>query len=641
MINPVSALTLLSVFVSLLAAVSVYPLGRVPDWEDLRPLTWVGFTAALMAGANLVATFELPDPVYLWCARLQVLGVALHLAAWHTYLPGWARRPERIRLWPLLALGALAMVPGAVFGDRIHMRPVHWLGVVYRDPELTWTGQLIWAGLGAYGIWGLLRVVRWGRGGAPYPRAHLLCTGALLLMAAHDGLVAGGVPLATPYLLDFGGFAPMTVFAVVTVRRIAESAAGYQRLRHSLETTVVERTRMLDESRAALARAERLAALGQFSAGVAHEVNNPAAAVAANLAFLAGELRGHPEAEVRQSLDDARAGVQRIVGLARQLLLAGRTASGTSTPIAAVRLEEALEPALASARARAEDRAVLRVEVRGVLWVSAQKEPLVQVLSNLLVNAVQAIPATRTGTVCFSAAEEGDRVRLVVEDDGVGMSEEELRHVFEPFYSTKAPGMGTGLGLAVARNLVEGMRGSLRFESELGRGTRAILELARTAEPTSPGEALPQAPSPAPRARLLVIDDDPQVLRSMARLLGRQHEVEVAGGTEEGLGAVLARPFDLVLCDVMMPAGGGERFWAEVLLRAPTQMDRVVFMTGGAATREARAFLRRQPRPILAKPFDVSAVDELLLQAGRAPASPVPGAAAPPSPQGAPGRLDR
>ncbi len=166
MINPVSALALLSVFVSLLAAVSAYPMGRVPDWEDLRPLPWIGFSAALMAGGNLAATLDVPAPVYTWLARVQVLAVALHIAAWHAYLPGWARRPERIRLWPLLALGALALVPGAVFGSLIRLRPVPWLGVVYRDPNLTWTGQLLWAALGAYGIWGWCG---WSAGAGPAP----------------------------------------------------------------------------------------------------------------------------------------------------------------------------------------------------------------------------------------------------------------------------------------------------------------------------------------------------------------------------------------------------------------------------------------------------------------------------------------
>jgi two-component system NtrC family sensor kinase len=88
--------------------------------------------------------------------------------------------------------------------------------------------------------------------------------------------------------------------------------------------------------------------------------------------------------------------------------------------------------------------------------------------------------------------------------------------------------------------------------------------------------------------------------------------VMTAPGVKEGLAAVEAQPFDMVLCDVMMPGGGGERFWAELLVRRPALMNRVVFMTGGAATQEARAFVRRQPRPILVKPFEVAALDELL-----------------------------
>jgi CheY-like chemotaxis protein len=207
------------------------------------------------------------------------------------------------------------------------------------------------------------------------------------------------------------------------------------------------------------------------------------------------------------------------------------------------------------------------------------------------------------------------------------MSEEELRHVFEPFYSTKAPGQGTGLGLAVARGLVEGMQGALRFESAVGRGTRALLSLRRAEEPGHERDGPAQTPPPAARAAILVVDDDAQVLRSMARLLGRRHDVFTAPGVKEGLAAIAARPFDLVLCDVMMPGGGGERFWAELLVRVPGLMNRVVFMTGGAVTREARAFLLRQPRPILAKPFDSTAVDELLhaMPRNAPPRSPEPG----------------
>jgi DNA-binding NtrC family response regulator len=105
----------------------------------------------------------------------------------------------------------------------------------------------------------------------------------------------------------------------------------------------------------------------------------------------------------------------------------------------------------------------------------------------------------------------------------------------------------------------------------------------------------------------------------MARVLGRHHRVEVAAGVKEGLAAVARTRFDLVLCDVVMPSGGGERFWAELLLRDPALTERVVFMTGGHVTGEAGGFLRLQPLPILTKPFEVMEVNALLDQLAHRP----------------------
>jgi CheY-like chemotaxis protein len=242
------------------------------------------------------------------------------------------------------------------------------------------------------------------------------------------------------------------------------------------------------------------------------------------------------------------------------------------------------------------------------------------VLRTLLANAVQAIPAVRSGTVLVeaSALPGGERIQLQVSDDGVGMSEEELAYVFEPFHGAKPPGMGSGLELAVAATLVSALRGSLRFESAVGRGTQAFLEL-----PAAPADEAAPPPPPA-QARLLVVDDDPEVLRSMSRVLGRQHTVRVAAGVREGLAALEEEVPDLILCDVMMPGGGGERFWAELLLRAPALAGRVVFMSGGRMSREAAEFVRRQPGRVLVKPFEVSDVNALLAErrvAGPAPAS--------------------
>ena len=623
MLNPASVAALFSAVVSLFAVACVFPLGRVPDWEDLRPLTWVALTAAAISASNVVASLDVPPAAHIWTSRLEVMSVGLHILAWLVYLPGWAKQPVRLFpriLWPLPALALVSLVPGVVFSSDAPMlaRPVPWLGVTYWDPVPRPIGYVVWAGMAAYAVWGIVRVVRWGRSGAPNPRAHLACIAALFVMGIHDGAVMGGFPLATPYLLDFGFYLPVTVFGVFTLRRVAEHATDYARLRSGLEAAVADRSRMLEESRAALLHSERLA-LGRLSIGVAQEVKQPASSAAASLELLSRDLAGVPD-EVLRKLEEARDGLRRILGLARQLLLAGRSPGASPPTLQPVRLSKVLEPVLASARVRGEDRAVLRVAVPEDLWVRAQEDVLVEALTNLVVNAVQAIPVFRSGTVSVQAQGLGDRVQLVIEDDGVGMSEEELRHVFEPFHGTKPPGMGSGLGLAVARNMVELLQGSLRFESAVGRGSRAILELARSAPATGPAvaPAAEPAPGPGPRASLLVIDDDVQVLRSMARLLGRQHTVRIAAGVQEGLAAVAEQEFDLVICDVMMPRGGGERFWAELLVSRPTLIERVVFMTGGAATREAREFLRRTPRPILIKPFDVMAVNEVLGQLSHA-----------------------
>lgn len=632
--NPASVSALLSVVVTTIAAACAYLLGRVPDWDDVRPLTWVALTAAAAAGCNFTSTLDLSADVYLWTGRLQVAAVALHVLAWHAYLPGWARRPlgrrHRAALWGLVGVALLALWPGVVYGGAVTARPLPWLGVVYHDPALTPGGLAVYAVIGAYGLWGIGLVVRLGRAGAPLPRAHLACTLTILAMTLHDALVVGGLPLPTPYLLDFGFYGPISMLGLITIQRVGQSAVDLRHLNAGLAGLVAQRSSELERSQVALARAERLAALGQFAAGVAHEVNNPAAVVASSLDVLAGELADDPRDLLWSSLRDAQAGVGRIVAVVRQLQVAGRTASRPDQPLEPVQLAAAL----AAARPKASPLVTVDARVPPALHGLAQADSLVQVLSTLLAMALQAFPGGRRGAVSVTAAEDGELVRLVIEDDGVGLSEETLAHLLEPFHHSRPDRLGTGLELAVTHGLVTGMRGQLRFESELGRGTRATLELRRAPAPAGPtGPGAPPAAAPPARARLLIVDDDELVRSSMARLLGRSHDVRVADGIWSGLAELDAGAVDLVLCDVMMPGGGAERFWSELPLRAPWAMGRVAFMTGGAATPEARAFLAAQPQPILAKPFDASAVLEVLaeLAEARSRAGPHPH---PPGPDG-------
>lgn len=624
--NPASVSALLSVVVSGIAAACAFLLGRVPDWDDVRPLAWVAATAALVAGCNFTATLDVPAGVYLWTGRLQLAAMALHIWSWHRYLSGWAgvssSSRHRRALWGLLAIALLALVPGLAYGPTLVTRPLAWLGVVYHDPQVTLAGAAVYLAMGAYGAWCLWRIVALGRSGAPFPRAHLACTAIIMAMAVHDALVVSGLSLPTPYLLDFAFYGPITMLGLITIRRVGQSATDLRHLNAGLAGLVARRSADLEQSQLQLARAERMAALGQFAAGVAHEVNNPAAVVAANLDYLSGALADDPRDGLWRALRDAQAGLSRITGLADQLLVAGRSAHRPETPVSPVPLAPALEAALAAARARGGGAVAFEVAVPPALHALAHEASLVQVLSNLLLNAVQAIPAQRGGRVTVRAEAAGDKVRLVVEDDGVGMSEEALQHLFEPFASTRPAGVGTGLGLAVSLGLVTGMQGSLRYQSRLGLGTTATLELRRAEPPPRPaGPGQRATPAPARRARILVVEDDEQVGTALVRMLGRTCDVFLCDGVSQGLAALRAERYDLVLCDVIMPGGGGERLWSELPLEAPWAMARVVFMTGGAATPEARAFLAAQPRPVLAKPFDPEAVHRVLatLAPGEAP----------------------
>ena len=152
------------------------------------------------------------------------------------------------------------------------------------------------------------------------------------------------------------------------------------------------------------------------------------------------------------------------------------------------------------------------------------------------------------------------------------------------------------------RELVRRLGAHVTVESEVGVGTRALVELNRVEQP-------PRAPIPSPfrpaisSQRLLLIDDEPTVVPSLRRLLEQRYRVEVAPGVDEGLCRLEAGGFDIVLCDVMMPAGGGERLYSTLLTTHPSLARRVIFLTGGAVTEGTRLFLKEQPQPVLDKPL--------------------------------------
>jgi signal transduction histidine kinase len=474
-------------------AVLSWRFSLAPGWRDQRWFAVAALTAAGYSALNLPVTVSAVPALVVACTRTQVCLGALHAACWvryaHDYLREPVPRPDRWLAWTVAGLGVLALVPGVVYRSALHVRDFVPFGIQYRDPEATWLGDA--ALLLIVGVFVLVLFRFWraaGRGTA-HARAHAVAIGALLLLVVNDALNVAGV-IMTPYLLDLAFVIPVVAVGYMLSARVATDARALAEMRLHLEGLVENRTRDLVTAQEALHRSEKLAALGQLAAGVAHEVNSPATVVAANLTYLRRQIEaGSFPDDALRCVQESSVAVVRITSMARQMLDAGRLAAtgavSRSVPLAAVARE-----ALRTALPRCPSWVALLEEIPEDLCAFGQDGILHQVLVNLVVNGAQAVPEGRPGRVSVSGRQEGRRVLLTVADDGAGMSPEVLRRVFEPFFTTKPFGTGHGLGLSISRGLVASMGGDLRLESEPGRGTRATVELpeAVPGEPAGPAD---------------------------------------------------------------------------------------------------------------------------------------------------------
>ncbi len=604
-----AAIALMSAGIACYVAILSAHFARAPGWQDQRYFSLAALSVAGFAALNLPTTAPVfSDDAVILCSRIQFALACLHSIAWLRYSSVVVGRP-RSRLdrtsVPLLAGVALAgALTNAFLTGNVRKDAFEPLGIAYRSLETTPAGDAAYSLVIGMLLVPIVRFGRAWRRGVPNSGVQLLALAFLFAMSVNDMLVLSGV-YSAPYLVDVAFLLPVAAVGYVLTSRFVEDSRAHEALRHDLERQVLERTAELGRAQEALHDAEKLAALGQFAAGVAHEVNNPASVVSANLAYLEETERAALTDDGREALSDSIQSVRRIAIIVRQLLDAGRLAASPGAR-SSVALKPLGDGAMSVARARFGKRVRVTNLVPEGVHASGHEGVLAQVLVNLVTNAVQAIPDHRSdGHVVIRADMGGERVSVTVDDNGSGMEPEILRRVFEPFFTTKPFGGGTGLGLAVSRGLIMSLGGDLRLESTPGAGTRATIDLTR-ATPPEPGDARRAAErSLHPRRRVLVVDDETAVLRSLRRLLELRYGVEMASGVEDALVRMEGQTFDLVLCDVMMPAGGGERLYRTLLGRSPDAARRIVFFTGGAVTDAARQFLHNQPQPILYKPLDL------------------------------------
>jgi CheY-like chemotaxis protein/anti-sigma regulatory factor (Ser/Thr protein kinase) len=257
-------------------------------------------------------------------------------------------------------------------------------------------------------------------------------------------------------------------------------------------------------------------------------------------------------------------------------------------------------------------KASVRVELGEPSVAMGDESRLTQVLVNLLVNAAQAFESNDLYAnliyVRSRYASDG-RVVVEVEDTGPGIPLSLQKRVFDPFFTTKPVGQGTGLGLSVSRNIAAALGAELRLVSAEGGGTTFSLVLP----PVSSVAVSQPTPRPmAPRARILLIDDEVTVLNSIRRILAREHEVVSHIDPREALAQLQGgAQFDLVLCDLMMPFITGQELYERVAKTDPEQASRFVFVTGGATDPLIAAFLASVPNERLDKPFVSAALSSI------------------------------
>ncbi|WP_128564584.1 response regulator [Methylobacterium crusticola] len=452
-------------------------------------------------------------------------------------------------------------------------------------------------------------------------RAFLAPEAAAAAEAADRAAIAGGETTTAVAGTGAGAMQAWTEVVRVPIR----GAAGDVVHLAVIERDITEQ-RLLE---ARLRQADKMQALGTLAGGVAHDFNNLLTAILGSLELALPRVAG--DARLSRLMTNAAQAAQRGAALTKRLLTFSRQRDLQARVVdlnAVVRgMDDLLGRSLGG---------FVQVErdLAPDLWpAKVDPDQLELAILNLCINGRDAMPeggvvalSTANTTVTGSAdpnLKDGDYAVVAIQDTGTGIPPEILGRVFEPFFTTKAVGQGTGLGLAMVFGLLQQSGGTIRIASEVGQGTRVSLYLPRSREPVAPTPAPPPEDVAAPRrARILVVDDDPQVRHVTASFLSGfgYDEVAVASG-EAAVARLEAGAFDLVVADLAMPGMSGLELAEAVRRRWPALP--FLLVTGHAEAARIPA-----DHAVLEKPFLSAAlgarVAALLASAAAAPAAAKP-----------------
>jgi PAS domain S-box-containing protein len=389
-------------------------------------------------------------------------------------------------------------------------------------------------------------------------------------------------------------------------------------------TRDVTERKQAEQQREAIAKLEKLRALGQMASGIAHDLNQSLMLVASYSDLARKELVQDPPnlAEIEELLTTATQAALDGGETVKRLLLFTRSAPEQDSQV--VDLSSVVRDAarLTAPRwrdaAQAEGRPIsLHIEAEGHPTAQGSPAQLRELMTNLIFNAVDALPTG--GTIRLRVMAEDGQGVIDVTDSGIGMSAEVQARVFEPFFTTKGEG-GTGLGLAMVFGIVEQHGGHIKVRSAPGEGTafRISFPLVNASRQAEPPPTLPVQSELLLPLRILVVDDEPMMTKAVFRMLKPSgHVVSAAGSGEEALQKLTEQSFDVVVSDMAM--GPGMNGWelADAVRRAWPNV-RFLLATGWGAAMDPREARTRGVEAVLSKPYQLADLLRVLARPDKA-----------------------
>jgi signal transduction histidine kinase/ActR/RegA family two-component response regulator len=409
---------------------------------------------------------------------------------------------------------------------------------------------------------------------------------------------------------------------ILELRRNPMAGGGFV----TLYTDVTSRRRAEEQLR----QAQKMEAIGHLTAGVAHDFNNLLTVISGNLGMAVSALEAGQSLRARSHLELARHGAERAAALTQRLVAFSRRQNLEPQPIDANKIVSGMTELVRHSLGEVQLETVLAGEV----WVAvADRSQLENAILNLAVNARDAMPeggriSIETANAylddAYAAAHEevraGQYVMVAVSDNGTGMSPEEVARAFEPFYTTKEVGKGSGLGLSQVFGFIKQSNGHVKIYSELGSGTTVKLYLPRHVSDDPPVRLREPAPrKELPRARqgetILMVEDDPDVLTYTSTVLeSLDYRVVGTRDPDFALSVLDTHPgIVLLFSDISLPKRNGPELAAEALRRRPELG--VLFTTGYPTNAVLHQERLQRAVAVISKPFTVPQLAKALRKA--------------------------